>query len=49
MDQQPTFTDMMRLSRDEEIQSALLDMKKNLDEANITLDIQELLKTMPKK
>lgn len=48
MDEKPSFTDMMTLARDQEIQTAMRDLKSVMDEEGITLDVQELLKNMPK-
>lgn len=48
MNEKPSFTDMMKLARDSEIQSAMKNLKKVMDEEGVTLDIQDLLKNMPK-
>ena len=46
MDRQPTFTEMMTLARDPEIQTEMAALKRSMDEAGVSLDIQELLKSM---
>lgn len=46
MDRQPTFQEMMTIARDPEIQAEMAGLKKSMDEAGVSLDIQELLKSM---
>lgn len=46
-DRQPTFTEMMTIARDPEIQAAMRGLKAAMDEEGVSVDIQELLKNMP--
>lgn len=47
MDKKPSFTEMMKLARDEELQQAMHTLKREMDAAGISGDIQKLLQNMP--
>lgn len=49
MDKAPSFTEMMTLARDAEIQTAMKELKAAMDKDGISVDMTELLKHMPKK
>lgn len=48
MDKKPSFTEMMTIARDPQIQEAMKDLKSAMDKDGIAIDMQELLKHMPK-
>ena len=47
MDKKPSFTEMMKLAQDVELQQAMQKLKKEMDSAGISGDIQKMLQNMP--
>ena len=47
MDRKPSFTEMMKLAQDAELQQAMQKLKREMDSAGISVDIQKMLQSMP--
>lgn len=46
MDRQPSFSEMMVIAKDAEIQDAMKTLKEAMEQDGVKLDLQELLKSM---